>query len=335
MRKKVFALWLSFAIVVSFSSASFVYAAETADDVQNELDSVTEAQDETSAELAQVEEDIKSLTAKVNSLNNEISQTEADIADAEEKISDKEKEMTEREDNLNQRLRVMYKNGSIGFIDVLLGSNSISEFVSNLELIQKIYENDVDVMETLQEEYDELAAMKADLDEKKTELSAQQQELDAEKADLDSKKAELEAQEDQLEAEAKALEQKLLSMIDTSSEFVGGVFIWPCPSSHYITSYFGYRLHPVLNVWKYHSGMDIGASHGRVNSGRGIWKGNPGSGIWRLRQLRYYRSRRRVVSLYGHASQLLVSVGQVVTQGQEIAKSRFQPGISTGPHHSL
>ena len=119
MRKKVFALLLSFAIVVSFSSASFVYAAETADDVQNELDSVTEAQDETSAELAQVEEDIKSLTAKVNSLNNEISQTEADIADAEEKISDKEKEMTEREDNLNQRLRVKYKNGSIGFIDVL------------------------------------------------------------------------------------------------------------------------------------------------------------------------------------------------------------------------
>lgn len=331
MRKKVFALWLSFAIVVSFSSASFVYAAETADDVQNELDSVTEAQDETSAELAQVEEDIKSLTAKVNSLNNEISQTEADIADAEEKISDKEKEMTEREDNLNQRLRVMYKNGSIGFIDVLLGSNSISEFVSNLELIQKIYENDVDVMETLQEEYDELAAMKADLDEKKTELSAQQQELDAEKADLDSKKAELEAQEDQLEAEAKALEQKLLSMIDTSSEFVGGVFIWPCPSSHYITSYFGYRLHPVLNVWKYHSGMDIGASHGASILAAGSGKVILAQEYGGYGNCVIIDHGGGVVSLYGHASQLLVSVGQVVTQGQEIAKVG-STGISTGPH---
>ena len=38
--------------------------------------------------------------------------------------------MQSQENNLNQRLRIMYKNGSVGFIDVLLGSNSISEFVS-------------------------------------------------------------------------------------------------------------------------------------------------------------------------------------------------------------
>lgn len=52
--------------------------------------------------------------------------------------------MQSQENNLNQRLRVMYKNGSVGFIDVLLGSNSISEFVSNVGMIQKIYQNDMD-----------------------------------------------------------------------------------------------------------------------------------------------------------------------------------------------
>ena len=38
-----------------------------------------------------------------------------------------------------------------------------------------------------------------------------------------------------------------------------------------------------------------------------------------------------VVSLYGHASKLLVSEGQTVTKGQEIAKVG-STGISTGPH---
>ena len=330
MKKKIFILCLIFIVVFSFQGATFVYA-DSAGDIQGELDDVNEAQDETSNQLAQVEKDIKSLTAKVNTLNEKIDKTESDIADAEEDIANKEKEMEEQEDNLNQRLRVMYKNGSVGFIDVLLGSNSISEFVSNLKLIQKIYENDIDVMETLQEQHDELTEIKEELDEKKEELSVQQAELDAEKAVLDSKKKELEEKEDQLAAEAKALEQKLLSMIDTGSEFIGGVFVWPCPSSHYITSYFGYRLHPVLNVWKYHSGMDIGASSGAsiiaAGSGKVILSqvyGGYGNCV-------IIDHGGGVVSLYGHASKLLVSVGDVVTKGQEIAKVG-STGISTGPH---
>ena len=40
--------------------------------------------------------------------------------------------MQSQENNLNKRLKVMYKNGSVGFIDVLLGSSAkISEFVSS------------------------------------------------------------------------------------------------------------------------------------------------------------------------------------------------------------
>ncbi len=71
------------------------------------------------------------------------------IVATENEIAQKEEEMRSREDGLNERLRLMYKNGSVGFIDVLLGSNSISEFISNLDLIQRIYKNDMDVLETL------------------------------------------------------------------------------------------------------------------------------------------------------------------------------------------
>ena len=70
----------------------------------------------------------------------------ASIVATENEIAQKEEEMRSREDGLNERLRVMYKNGFVGFIDVLLGSNSISEFISNLDLIQRIYKNDMDVL---------------------------------------------------------------------------------------------------------------------------------------------------------------------------------------------
>ena len=78
----------------------------------------------------------------------------------------------------------MYKNGSIGFVDVLMGSNSISEFVSNVEMIQRIYENDVDLLKKLQEEQKKLEEDQQKLQEEKQNLQAIKEELDVQKQDL-------------------------------------------------------------------------------------------------------------------------------------------------------
>ena len=86
-------------------------------------------------------DEIEELQPKVDALDAEVAEANSRIIAAENEIAQKEQDMADREDGLNERLRVMYKNGSVGFIDVLLGSSSISEFVSNLDLIQRIYQN--------------------------------------------------------------------------------------------------------------------------------------------------------------------------------------------------
>lgn len=329
--KKGLALLLCLLMVFTLGGGSLAYGSQTKADVQDELDQVEEEKDATSQELSEVEQDIKALQAKVNTLNASIQATTEEIANTEARIQKKEKEMQEREDNLNERLRVMYKNGSVGFFDVLMGSNSISEFVSNLEMIQKIYENDVDVMETLKKEHEELKQIKAELGQKKEALAVQKEELKTEQASLDKKKKVLEEKEDELNAQAKELESKLKSMVDVNTQYVGGVFIWPCPSSYYITSYAGYRMHPVLNVWKYHSGMDIAASYGAsivaAGDGKVILAGVYG-GYGNCVMIDHGGG---IVTIYGHASSILVSAGQQVKQGQEIAKVG-STGISSGNH---
>lgn len=315
-------------------SVSSAYAGQTISDVQNKLDDVEDKKDEVKTDLAQVASDIKTMQATVSTLNAGIKATTSEIANTEKKIEKKKKDMQEREEGLNERLRVMYKNGSVGFLDVLLGSNSISEFLSNMEMIQKIYENDVDVMETLQKEHEELEEIRKDLNAKKVSLAAQKEEAAAKEEELNAKKKQLEEKEDELLAQAKELETKLKQMVDASSPYVGGVFIWPVPSSHYITSYAGYRIHPVYKVWKYHSGMDISASGGAdilaMGDGKVIlsqaepWYGGYGQCVM-------IDHGGGVVSLYGHCSKLLVSVGQTVKQGQVIAKVGTT-GTSTGNH---
>ena len=328
------ALVLSAALIFTMGSASYVYASQTISDVQNKLDDVEEQTDQVKNDLAKVASDIKTMQATVDTLNANIKNTASEITSTEKKIEKKKKDMQEREEGLNERLRVMYKNGSVGFVDVLLGSGSVSEFLSNMEMIQLIYENDVEVMETLQKEHEELEVIRKELKEKKARLAEQKEEAAARETELNAKKKTLEEKEDELLEEAKALETKLKQMVDASSPYVGGEFIWPVPSSHYITSYAGYRIHPVYKVWKYHSGMDISAKGGAdilaMGDGKVIlsqaepWYGGYGQCVM-------IDHGGGVVSLYGHCSKLLVSVGQTVKQGQVIALVGTT-GTSTGNH---
>ena len=333
-RRRAAALVLSAALIFTMGSASYVYANQTISEVQNELDDVEEQTDQVKNDLAKVASDIKTMQAAVDTLNANIKNTASEITSTEKKIEKKKKDMQEREEGLNERLRVMYKNGSVGFVDVLLGSGSVSEFLSNMEMIQMIYENDVEVMETLQKEHEELEVIRKELKEKKARLAEQKEEAAARETELNAKKKTLEDKEDELLAEAKALETKLKQMVDASSPYVGGEFIWPVPSSHYITSYAGYRIHPVYKVWKYHSGMDISAKGGAdilaMGDGKVIlsqaepWYGGYGQCVM-------IDHGGGVVSLYGHCSKLLVSVGQTVKQGQVIALVGTT-GTSTGNH---
>ena len=330
MKKKSLILMLIAMLTFTVCGAGLAFAA-TEGELRNELDGVETAQDELSKKMAQLEKDIKELQKKVDNLNYLINQTAEEISSTEQRIQKKEKEMTEREDTLNERLKVMYKNGSVGFVDILLGSSSISEFVSNVEIIQKIYKNDMDVLDTLKKEHEELTEIKASLEEKKATLAARKTDLAAEKTSLDAKKKEFEAEEDTLKAEADRLTAEIINLMDKDSPYVGGEFTWPCPASRYISSSFGNRLHPTLNVWKFHTGIDIGCSAGKdivaAASGKVImsqWYGGYGNCVM-------IDHGGGIVTLYGHASKLLVSKGQVVKQGQVIALVG-STGRSTGPH---
>jgi murein DD-endopeptidase MepM/ murein hydrolase activator NlpD len=103
------------------------------------------------------------------------------------------------------------------------------------------------------------------------------------------------------------------------------------PVDGHITSYFGYRYHPILHFTRFHAGLDIGASWGTpiVAAGDGEvvaagWAGGYG------REVRIAHAGG-LVSLYGHMSSIAASPGTYVRQGQVIGYVGSS-GLSTGPH---
>lgn len=317
-------------MVFTFSVAGVTYGA-TKEEIQNDYNNNQQEQQQVKEDLAKVKADIEALQPSVDAAEAEVAAANAKVVAIEGKIAQKKKEMEERKEDLNSRLRVMYKNGSVGYMDVLLNSGSISELISNLEMIQRIYKNDMAAIDALEKEQEELAKVEKQLKDEKAVLDAKKADLDSQMSKLNALKADLEYAEDQLLIEAQNLASQLQNMVNPNIGYVGGTYIWPAPSTKYVTSLFGWRIHPIFNTWKYHSGADIAG-----NSGSAILACASGTVIMSQEYGGYGECviidhGGGITSLYGHLSARHVRVGQQVTGGQTIGLMG-STGWSTGPH---
>ena len=106
----------------------------------------------------------------------------------------------------------------------------------------------------------------------------------------------------------------------------------------YVTSYYGYRVHPITGEKNYHTGVDIGMPQGTEilagNDGTVTLAGSAGGyGLCVAIEGETYAGHT-LTTKYGHCSEILVSVGQEVHAGDVIAKVG-STGNSTGPHLHL
>lgn len=313
--------------------------------VKNQLREGKKLENQLNKEIQSLESKINKSQAQINALGGDIVLTQKNISAVLAELAAMEKNMETQNNNLNARLRAMYKNGSIGFIDVLLGSGSITNFMTNMDRVQMIYENDKLVMENLRAQHQMIAAKKQSLvnlqtqlvskqntaKEMKDSLKKDQSEVAVKKAEVAGDNKALEEMERAFLAEANRLKAEILAAQSKGTTYVGGIMTWPTPGYTKINSPFGYRIHPIFKVRKLHTGVDIGAPTGAnvvaANSGRVIkagWNNSYGNVI-------FIDHDGGIVTVYAHNSTLLVKTGDVVSRGQIIAKVG-STGNSTGPH---
>ena len=111
--------------------------------------------------------------------------------------------------------------------------------------------------------------------------------------------------------------------------FPTGSFRWPCAGR--ITSYFGYRNTGIRGATTNHKGIDIACSYGTpvyaADGGRVTYSGYKGA----MGYVVIIDHNNGYVTYYEHNSSLLVSAGQTVYKGQQIAKAG-RSGVASGVH---
>lgn len=360
MKHKGRALWygLIAVLIVSLWTAGLGFGGNTEgkkkelSQVNNKIDGVKDALQDgkkesksLASQIEALERQIQDKEAELGVIQKNISATKSKISAAQARMEQVQREMAQQNENMNQRLRAMYKNGNSGMIEVLLGSSDLPSLVTNIDMISRIYDSDTEVLEAMQATYDKIEKQKKQLEvmsaelkaqekaaaEKQKEMEASQKVISEKKSEIDKDNKELEAMLDELKAEADALTKEIQRLQSSGTTYSGGIMAWPAPGHTRITSEFGNRIHPTLGYAKFHSGMDIGMPSGSkivaANAGTVLKAGYSGS----YGNMVMIDHGGGIVTLYAHNSRLLVSAGDKVSRGQQIAVSGAT-GRVTGPH---
>lgn len=360
----VIACWL--AVTPLLSSLAF---ANEVDDKRAELGEVQIQMQEMEARRAKARREAEAASDNLNATVYRLHQVQRDVNHLEgrkewleyliqentTKLAETKAQQSERMKVFRKRLRDIYIGGQVNYLDVLLGASDFSDFASRMYLLKKVLTQDSALLNDIAKATKEMNERQQMLDECMRDVRVNERDLAVRKQDLSEVREEraqilYKKNEEKQQAEYEyerllELSENIASMIREmeSNGMIGSAppaqqptqqvskhrFIWPCRGV--ITSYYGWRTHPIFGTTKYHSGMDIAVDYGTpikaaaagtiVYSG---WLGGYGYTIM-------IDHGGGLVSLYAHNNELAVYEGQYVNQGTIVAYAG-STGWSTGPH---
>lgn len=320
------------------------------DQIQQSHEELEEVQSQLSENLQQIEkldEKIRESENEIEELDTQVKSLQEEIAGIQSQLDVAQKNYEKQKDIMENRLVAIYEAGDTKYLDVLLNSSNISEFLSNYYLITEIASVDKDLLDEVEAEKKEIELAKQKLEKNQESLAVALQTQTKTATVLQNTKAlrgnyisrlsdEEKAKQEQIDEmteQYEAVNNQILELAvqGLDSVYIGGELAWPVPGYTKITSNYGMRVHPITGQYKLHTGVDISAPIGAnfVAANDGI-----------VTKAEYNTAYGNMViidhgggisTLYAHGSEILVTVGQTVKKNDAILKVG-STGYSTGPH---
>ena len=319
-------------------------------------------------EIAIIDEDIEKIDAQIDGIQKEIDTLNAQVKQLDAQVATLEKEKEETYKLLGERIRASYMAGASTSLEYLISSDEFEfqSYLERVELLQRVAEHDDAIVTKLEKNIENISIKLAEIEDVKTRLGTKIGELDSAKSEYEAKKQEqvdartvVEAEEAKIQAEfdkvrdivskLDAQSAEAEAAIDRSEEdilefenklsdknvFYGsgnaGDMCWPLPYDDvYVSSRYKIRWgrqHNGIDTcrWSGTHGADVvSVKDGTIEVACWGWGGGYGNYV-------VVNHGEGVLTYYAHLSNITVSVGQSVQQGQVIGQAG-NTGQSYGAH---
>lgn len=373
MKKKTVTLVASLLCGSIMMATPYWYQAQD-EDLTNQLSNIqqqmtNEANKKSEAEktIGTVYEQLHAIQIELDTATAELKQVQADRIQLDQDITKTEAELKAAQARLQSREKVFYKrvrdiyiNGRLSYLDVVVGSKDFSDFANRMEMLKRILQSDMDLINTIKTEREEIASKKAKLEEDRAKVLELEKVAQEKQNLINQKKAERQAVLERAMNDRDTAERAYNELMASSASITamlqqraaeraaaaaaasggsgGGGATWvqgtgqlAAPVNAPITSDFGWRIHPIYGTRRLHAGTDFGVDEGtpvHAADGGVVVEAGWISGYGYTVIIDHGNG---MSTLYAHNSDVAVSPGQTVSKGQVVSYSG-NTGGSTGPH---
>lgn len=134
---------------------------------RQQLDSAKKAVDSTkgqvrnfSQEVSKLDREITVKEKTIDQLNQALREAQQRLQYTEAELADAEQRLAENDELFKQRIRNIYENGQVGYLEVLLGSGNFNDFVNRIEFLKNILDRDVQIIDRITAERDRIVEVK-------------------------------------------------------------------------------------------------------------------------------------------------------------------------------
>ena len=368
MMRKIITVLVLLLIVMPINSIA--KDANTLGELRSQLATYKAKQSATNSKKNQTQNEINENKNDVYKKQKEIEDNKVRIEQAKVDIEKLGGEIDETKIKIEEILRNYEKSsGDNVYLEYIFGATSISDFIIRYSIASQLASYNDELLNDYKNKLDETTKLKEELQTREGELDKQVKELQAAISKLGEEVKQLSDEslsyKDQISSteelinqyvkmgcgENESFDRCISRNTSSSSGSYGGSVYTPSASGFLrpltrgvVTSYFGYRYHPVTGVYKLHSGVDIGGN----SEGTSVYSIAPGMVGKIIRrascggnQVFIYHTVNgtKYTSVYMHLYSINVSVGQTVSAYSVIGTvgggTTYYDSCSTGAHLHL
>lgn len=217
--KSIFQKLIGMALISILLASTNVALAATQADInsnQKKIDEAEEKQKQVESDKTEAMKQVESINSKIDDYETQISDLDSKITDANTKIKEEEKKLAqaeqdykEQEELIKKRMVAVYTSGDTSYLDVLLSSKNLTDFISSYYLVSEVTKMDAELLDKIQKQKEEIETAKKEIENNKDTLTASKTEKENVNNQLKTAKTEKDKYVAQLSDKEKELEQEI------------------------------------------------------------------------------------------------------------------------------